>query len=45
VFFDTGVTVMTDLFFADQPMDQLKIRVPSGPVSIEALEIKRLPSI
>jgi fructan beta-fructosidase len=45
VFFDDGVTVMTNLFFADHPMDQLKITAPSGPVSVRQLEIKKLPSI
>jgi fructan beta-fructosidase len=45
VYFDDGVTVMTNLFFADQPMDALRINAPSGEIILENLEVKKLPSI
>lgn len=45
VYFDNGLTVMTNLFFSDEPMDALKINAPSGEISVEKLEIKKLSSI
>lgn len=45
VYFDDGLTVMTNLFFADEPMDRLKIHAPAGEVKIDKLQIKGLSSI
>jgi sucrose-6-phosphate hydrolase SacC (GH32 family) len=45
VYFDDGLTVMTNLFFADQPMDALRIHAPSGEINLENLEVKKLSSI
>ncbi len=45
VYFDDGLTVMTNLFFADQPMDALRFNAPSGEIIVENLEVKKLSSI
>ena len=45
VYFDNGLSVMTNLFFSDQPMDALKINAPSGEIMVEKLEVKKLSSI
>lgn len=45
VYFDDGLTVMTNLFFADQPMDALKVNASSGEISIKELEVRKLSSI
>jgi fructan beta-fructosidase len=45
VYFDDGLTVMTNLFFADGPMESLKVRAPSGGLVVNDLEVKRLSSI
>lgn len=45
VFFDGGVTSMTNTFFLDEPFDQLKIHSSDTPLKLELLEIKQLESI
>lgn len=45
VYFDGGLTVMTNLFFADGPMETLKIRSPGEGISMRDLEVRKLPSI
>jgi fructan beta-fructosidase len=45
VYFDDGLSVMTNLFFSDEPMNVLKINAPSGGITIDKLEVKALPSI
>jgi fructan beta-fructosidase len=45
VYFDNGLTVMTNLFFADEPMNTLKVNAPSGEISIDKLQIRKLSSI
>ena len=45
VYFDGGLTAMTNLFFADDPMETLKLRASGGMVNIGKLEVRRLSSI
>jgi fructan beta-fructosidase len=45
VYFDDGLTVMTNLFFADGPIETLKIIAAGGEVNVRDLEIRKLPSI
>jgi fructan beta-fructosidase len=45
VYFDGGLTVMTNLFFADEPIQKLKVSTPGGEVNIRDLEVRKLSSI
>ena len=45
VYFDNGLTVMTNLFFADEPMNTLKINAPTEKISIKELQVRKLSSI
>lgn len=45
VYFDDGLTVMTNLLFADAPMETLKITTPGGGITVRDLEVRELPSI
>lgn len=45
VYFDGGVTVMTNLFFAVMPMTEFKILASEGVINVKALEVRRLESI
>ncbi len=45
VYFDGGLTVMTNLFFADEPIETLKVSTPGGEINIRDLEVRKLSSI
>jgi hypothetical protein len=36
---------MTNLFFADEPVETLKISTPGGEINMRDLEVRKLPSI
>ena len=42
VFFDDGISVLTNLYFPDEDFHHLKVFAPDGPVEIEELEIRQL---
>ncbi|MGC1242547.1 MAG: glycoside hydrolase family 32 protein [Chryseosolibacter sp.] len=44
IFFDDGLTVMTTLFFPDEPLTKMSVR-SAGPLPVENLEVKELHSI
>jgi len=45
VFFDSGSTVMTALFFPDSPYNRIFIESTSGPVKVDSLVVQSLKSI
>ena len=45
VYFDGGLTVMTNLFFADTAMEKLKLYATDATVNVNKLEVRRVPSI
>jgi fructan beta-fructosidase len=45
VYFDDGITVMTNLFFADGPIDGVKIHAPSEEIVFEKIQVTKLSSI
>lgn len=44
VFFDDGLTVMTALFFPDQPLEKMEI-ISSEPINVDELQVTQLRSI
>lgn len=45
VYFDDGLTVMTNLFFADEPIETLKISTAGGAINVRDIEVRKMPSI
>jgi fructan beta-fructosidase len=44
IFFDDGLTVMTSLFFSDEPLSEMTIR-SAQPIRVENFQVKELKSI